>query len=657
MRMRRLPRTGRLTPAGRHRRRLAGAALLATAALLLVGGASGADQPVGSPAGWESLLGDRPSAQLGGRWIVVLAKPSLATRVAAAGGIATEEQERAWTLAAKTDQRDVLARLAFRGVPIEPEHAYYRVFNGFATPLDARALAIVVRDPDVRGVFPVRAAIPAEAAPGSDDDPFGLAGGRRQDVAIPGFTGAGVTVALLDTGVDLVHPFIRSALLRGFDVLDPSGNASAHQNPTSPGRPERHGTEMAGLVAGEGGPGGLEGVAPGVALLPIRIAGWQPDTTGGVSVYGRTDQLLAGMELAVDPNEDGDAHDAARVQLVGVVEPFAAFTDGPLAAAAAGATALDSLVVAPAGNDGPAGPAYGSIGGPGGVPAALTAGAIDTRRRSPTGHVLLLAGLRTLVSGVQPLGGVVAPSLSVSAPVVALPRATQAVVGAAGGFTRLFDSDGYSRVGGAAVLLPRGTSSPEAVREVVAAGARAVLVDGPLPAGSLGTDGPVEVPILGLSATDADAVRLRSARLGSGDARGRRRCVRRERGARRRGAVLVRRTGVRRRPEAGGERCRNRSRDLRPGPRRGRRRALRNAQRLERCRGAHRGGGRAARSGAARPRRSRPEAGSRCHERDAGSAPQGSSTRPQRSRSSSSPIRPQSGSGRRWRRTPRSGDG
>jgi hypothetical protein len=46
------------------------------------------------------------------------------------------------------------------------------------------------------------------------------------------------------------------------------------------------------------------------------------------------------------------------------------------------------------------------------------------------------------------------------------------------------------------------------VREVVAAGARAVLVDGPLPAGSLGAEGPIEVPILGLSATDADAVRL-----------------------------------------------------------------------------------------------------------------------------------------------------
>lgn len=489
------------------------AALLAAAALFLVAGASGADQPPAGAAGWESLLGDRPPAQLGGRWIVVLAKPSLATRVAAAGGVATEEQERAWTVAARNDQRDVISRLAFRGAPIEPEHAYYRVFNGFATPLDARTLAIVERDPDVRGVFPVRAALPAAAEPGAVDDLFDVAGGRRPNIGIAGFSGAGVTVALLDTGVDLVHPYIRKALLRGLDVLDPGGDASARQNPTAPGRPERHGTEMAGLVAGSEGPAGLQGVAPAASLLPIRVAGWQPDTSGGVSIYGRTDQLLAGIELAVDPNEDGDAHDAARIALVGLVEPFAAFADGPLAAAAAGALALDSLLVAPAGNDGPAGPAYGSVGGPGGAPAALTAGAIDTRRRRPTGHVLLLAGLRTLVSGVQPLGGIVAPSLSVSAPVVALSRATTAVVGAPGGLTRLFDSDGYSLVGGAAVLLPRGTSSPEAVREVVTAGARAVLVDGPLPAGSLGTDGPVEVPILGLSAAAADAVRgaLRNA--------------------------------------------------------------------------------------------------------------------------------------------------
>ncbi len=488
--------------------RLCGVALASLAAVLLLGGAgAAADDGAEGAAGWQSLLGDRPSAQLGGRWIVVLRKPSLATRVAAAGGLATEQEERAWTTAARRAQRDVLARLAFRGASIEPEQSYVRVLNGFATSLTARALAIVAQDPDVLGVYPVRMAIPASVPTGSARGAANPGGAQRWDGGLPGFTGAGVTVALLDTGVDVIHPYIRGALLPGLDVLDPGGDASARQNPTTTGRPERHGTEMAGLVVGSGGPGGLSGVAPAASLLPIRVAGWQPDASSGVAVYGRSDQLLAGIELAVDPNGDGDAHDAARVTLVGVVEPFAAFTDGPLARAVSGASALDSLVVVPAGNDGPAGPSFGSLGGPSGADESLTVGALDTRRRSPTGHVLLLEGFRVLVSGIQPLGGVVTPSLSVSAPVVALGRQATVVVGGAGGLTRLFDSVGYSLVGGSAVLLPRGTSSPEAVREVVAAGARAVLVDGPLPAGSLGSDGPADIPILGLAGADAGAIR------------------------------------------------------------------------------------------------------------------------------------------------------
>ena len=60
---------------------------------------------------------------------------------------------------------------------------------------------------------------------------------------------------------------------------------------------------------------------------------------------------------------------------------YAAFADSPEARAVQGALQLDTLVVAPAGNDGPAGPAYGSISSPGGAPAALTVGAADLRAR------------------------------------------------------------------------------------------------------------------------------------------------------------------------------------------------------------------------------------------------------------------------------------
>ena len=113
---------------------------------------------------------------------------------------------------------------------------------------------------------------------------------------------------------------------------------------------------MAGLLVGSEGPAKMNGVAPGATVLPIRVAGWQPEAGGRWAVYGRTDQLIAGLERAVDPNLDGVALDAARIALVGVAEPFAAFEDSPSARAVAGALRLDTLVVAPAGNDGLAGP-------------------------------------------------------------------------------------------------------------------------------------------------------------------------------------------------------------------------------------------------------------------------------------------------------------
>ena len=58
--------------------------------------------------------------------------------------------------------------------------------------------------------------------------------------------------------------------------------------------------------------------------------------------------------------------DAARVAVVGVIEPFAGFADGRSHApfeGRRGSTRWSS----PAGNEGPAGPSYGSIGGPGGA--------------------------------------------------------------------------------------------------------------------------------------------------------------------------------------------------------------------------------------------------------------------------------------------------
>jgi subtilisin family serine protease len=492
------------------------AGLAVVAALLAAAGSQGAAPPGELEAGaaaWRGFVdGERSAVVLGQRMIVVLRNPSLADRVAEAGGRATESDMRRWTAAALAGQKQIAARLSREGIQIVPDFVYTRTLNGFAAPIDARALALLERDRDVVGVYPVRAAYPASlSAAELRGRAFAPGAGRRADLSVPGFSGRGVTIALLDTGVDVTHPFIRDRLLEGIDVLDPEARAIAHPHPNDATRLERHGTQMAGLLAGRGGPAGIHGVASSASILPVRIAGWQPTAAGGYAVYGRTDQLLAGLERAVDPDADGDVLDAARIAVVGIAEPFASFDDGPVARAVAGAAHLDTLVVAPAGNEGPAGPGYGSIAGPGGAPAALTVAAADLRVETATVRIVVRAGLQTLLDRELPLAGAAVPRAALSL-AVARPRRNLAAGPRGKPLARFFDPSGYSVVAGRALLLPRASGPTDAARDAVFAGAGAILVDGLVPAGALGLDDRLDVPVVGLPEHVAASVRSALAR-------------------------------------------------------------------------------------------------------------------------------------------------
>jgi subtilisin family serine protease len=479
----------------------AGLAALATFASARGGPQQGAMPVTGEvdEAGWQGVLGQRAAVSAAERYVVVLRAPSLASRVASAGGGATQDEMRRWTIGAREALQQFLARMAASGARISPEYRYTRVLNGFSARLDPMTLSLLDHDAEVVGVYPVRVAYPAAVGLPT----AGLSLGAVEP-GVPGLSGRGVTVALLDTGIDRSHPYLRDSLLSGIDVIDPGSGAVAQPDPTSSTRLERHGTELAGIVTGSGGPDGLHGIAPGSSILPIRVAGWQPDAQGGFAVYSRTDQIIAGLDSAVDPNNDGETQDAARIALVGVAEPYASFPDGPLARAVAGATALDMLVVAPAGNDGRAGPSFGSIAGPGGAPTALTVGATDSRPSASTIRVNVRAGLRVLFDGVLPLGG--APTGTVSSRVVSVSGAD-----ARTGLPGLFSQDGVSQVAGRAALLPRGSLSVDSVFETATAGATAVLVDGPLPVGAFSLDVPAGVPVVGLPSQLARTVRSLTA--------------------------------------------------------------------------------------------------------------------------------------------------
>jgi hypothetical protein len=452
---------------------LAVVAVAATAAILATGGKSAEPLSVdsASAASWQGLVGSQPRVQVGGRVIVVLRTPSLGQRVAAAGGAADVEQEQAWTNVAQSAQRLLISRLALQGVIVHPALSFARVLDGFSAVMPPSVIPLVERDPDVAGVYPVRVAYPATIAARSlragAVDPDGA-------LASAGVDGRGVTVAILDTRIESSR-----RVLRGIDIV--GGGAS---------RLEQHGTEMAGIVAR---------IAPGASVLPIRVAGSQPDARGGMAVYARSDQIIAGLDRAVDPNGDGDAHDAARIALVALSEPFAGFADGPEALAVAGARELDLLVVAPAGNDGSTAAAYGDVSGPGGAPDALTVGALDTRPDEADVHVAVRSSLRTLVDAAMPLAGDASP-----------PRVLdlQVVRPLTGFFTR----SGGSIVAGRAALLPAGSSPGPAAERAAQAGASAVLLFGrsaTLPAGGLGNG--VGVPVISLPRQAAHAVLERLA--------------------------------------------------------------------------------------------------------------------------------------------------
>lgn len=83
-------------------------------------------------------------------------------------------------------------------------------------------------------------------------------------------TGKGVTVAVIDSGVDKQNPDLRGQVLEGKDFAASVQSGDQFTDYTG------HGTGMAGLIAGTGerdGGNGAFGLAPGAKILPVRVPG------------------------------------------------------------------------------------------------------------------------------------------------------------------------------------------------------------------------------------------------------------------------------------------------------------------------------------------------------------------------------------------------
>ncbi|WP_374936802.1 S8 family serine peptidase [Streptomyces sp. Ru71] len=165
-----------------------------------------------------------------------------------------------------------------------------------------------------------------------------------------GYTGKGVKIAVLDTGVDATHPDLKTQVVAAKNFTT-AKDATDHFG---------HGTHVASIAAGTGAKstGKYKGVAPGARILNGKVL----DDSGS----GDDSGIIAGMEWAA-----AQGADVVNLSLGGNDTPGV----DPLEAEVNKLSADKGILFAiAAGNEGPE-----SVGSPGSADAALTVGAVDDK--------------------------------------------------------------------------------------------------------------------------------------------------------------------------------------------------------------------------------------------------------------------------------------
>jgi subtilisin family serine protease len=162
----------------------------------------------------------------------------------------------------------------------------YQLINGLAGEATPSAINRLAKDDSVKGVYLDGSAhvdAPGESTPGSRYESPSVSINANK-LWEKGIDGKGVTVAVIDSGIDRNHPDLIDKVIGEKNFVKDDATADDLLG---------HGTMVAGIIAGSGAASGgkYKGIAPGASLLNVKVI----DSNGN----GRVSDIIAGIEWAM----------------------------------------------------------------------------------------------------------------------------------------------------------------------------------------------------------------------------------------------------------------------------------------------------------------------------------------------------------------------
>jgi subtilisin family serine protease len=210
----------------------------------------------------------------------------------------------------KAEKKAFRAAAAKAGVKLKERYAFDTLWNGLSITASRSDINRIKSLPGVTAVWPVAVIDAPPKGAESSPELFTALAMTGADVAQSelGYTGDGIKVAVMDTGIDYDHPDLGGCfgpgcrVAYGWDFVGDDFNAdpgSPSYNPVATPDPDPddcggHGTHVAGIV---GANGTVVGVAPDVTFGAYRVFGCEGSTTADIMIAAMERALADGMQV------------------------------------------------------------------------------------------------------------------------------------------------------------------------------------------------------------------------------------------------------------------------------------------------------------------------------------------------------------------------